>query len=360
MSRENIRSSLWKFVDTICRDKDGQSRLATHPREVFQRLGIAVPLVPDTGLAVNPETVSAHLTDTALYMPALKEPIGDVGIEMLLVSAGVKPLGLLHGSSKYLAQVLRWAEYSGLQGCFGPTEYKVIDEAGRNGYYNLAKDRRPSSGETSSMRTLFVSRSESMVILGYLSDLFGWDRYLGMLLGYPGCCVDKFIERWPEAVRKYDGDVAGPLVSASGRGPYDWRVNILSRYFGFELIQHFPCKFDCSNTIRLAKKYSVSLSQVEPNYVQTLSKKMKGLALYGYSEGVFLLRDIQGSPYSASWTYDPGSVVGSKGCNADTLDLLKRNHSVASNTQITWVGETPLPYRIVEFGNSLDRHGDVQ
>ena len=84
-------------------------------------------------------------------------------------------------------------------------------------------------------------------------------RAIGTLLGYPPCCyeffrrvwVDEDLDdtTWPMAVggaaRGEDSgvvDVSGPL-----------EANILWRWLGVRAVSHLPCRFDCQETVKVAR-----------------------------------------------------------------------------------------------------------
>ena len=112
---------------------------------------------------------------------------------------------------------------------------------------------------------------------------------LGRLLGYPDCCASAFARRWKAAATEHQGDVVAACIASSGDGPHDWRVNILGRYFGSELIQHFPCRFDCAQSIALAAQNDRLLASWEPALHASFRGILDAPVLYTDTCGVAIL-----------------------------------------------------------------------
>jgi hypothetical protein len=110
------------------------------------------------------------------------------------------------------------------------------------------------------------------------------------------------------------------LLSQSGpgaeKGMYklDWAANIFARYFGWEVIQHFPCSWDCAATASLARRYFSILSHYWPRDMQEISEYLSSPLLVTASHGYVLFpggRLVSGKSGSRL-IYDPGlpQIVG--------------------------------------------------
>lgn len=81
----------------------------------------------------------------------------------------------------------------------------------------------------------------------------------GELLGYPKCCSDAFDNRW--RVLQHHDHVWDAAVDTIGQDNTNIELhdigltNQFFRYCGPRIIHHLPCRFDCSESIKVAKEY---------------------------------------------------------------------------------------------------------
>jgi hypothetical protein len=103
--------------------------------------------------------------------------------------------------------------------------------------------------------------------MGWLSLLFGWDSYLGTLLGYPECCTSAFPKRWARAQELGSGDVAAALLEEAGPDnvlAIAAACNSSVRVLGAQLPLHFPCSLGCGKTIEQVGRQLEILETVDP------------------------------------------------------------------------------------------------
>lgn len=351
LERARIRQLLADVVGKTCTSPIARRRLHYAPLEAFASMGLVGPPTT-TDLAVVPHRVSAYLDEETLFAPFVQESCEAVPLEAQLVAFRAKPLALLSGPGLSMAKVLRWAERSGLCGCLSPHEYDVMPEAGRDGYFNLARNIRPARDVSNAWRGLLLGSSVDRAVLGYLALLFGWDAYLGVLLGYPACCVRAFSERWPTAEREMEGDVATLLVKQSSPGPFDWRLNILVRYMGVELLQHFPCTFDCSASLELGRAHQGALQQIEPSSVARIESLLASLVVYAGARGVVILPMDCLSETNDHWEYDARSVVFVPGCAPDLEQRIRTGRRLTIMNGAPSIDGKRLGARILDFRRS--------
>jgi hypothetical protein len=89
------------------------------------------------------------------------------------------------------------------------------------------------------------------------------DEAVGLLLGYPSCCIDFFNRVW---VDEHFVDTTWPMAqnTAEKRSiththveiPEVSRCNILLRWLGPRMVFHLPCSFNCQPTVELADKFA--------------------------------------------------------------------------------------------------------
>jgi hypothetical protein len=201
-----------------------------------------------------------------------------------------RPLALIHGPERSLAALLYTARLWGFYGALSPTEFQPDFDPRLGGYSNLTRAGRGARAGSGWWRGLLLSTSEEIVVMGWLAMLFGWEDLLGLLLGYPKCCVAAFQERWQRAATAKRGDVAAILLEESESPPYDWRVNIFARYLGAALIEHFPCSLLCAASRTLADRYDRLLQAYEPRHREWVRDRLIAPTLYS-QKGVAVFRE---------------------------------------------------------------------
>jgi hypothetical protein len=92
-------------------------------------------------------------------------------------------------------------------------------------------------------------------------------RRAGLALGYPPCCVARFVEveRSPEAAR--DGVNEASLRAFLDAGPVRWALNPLSTH---ALVGFMPCRGDCPAALSFANTIWEALSSESPAAAETV------------------------------------------------------------------------------------------
>jgi len=288
-TRNRILERLSLFVRDVCKDPVFRRRLRYHPPDALRQHSLPGILAPEQ-LRVRHHEIDILVNEGQVF--GLSGEItaeGNIPLDLRLVMYGAKPACIIDGSEVEMNSLVSWAEKRSLIALYSPFEREFINDEGKGGYSNLASDCRRIHLGSSALRSLIISKDEDQAILVWLSLLFRWDLFLGPLLGYPDCCSKAFYQRWPDAVQRHQGDLAIPSLHASGPPPFDWRVNIFGRYFGFELLQHFPCQFECQASNRLGRIYAIVMRQFEPEEYTRTKNYLSAPIFYTEREGVALL-----------------------------------------------------------------------
>jgi hypothetical protein len=251
------------------------------------------------------------LTHGQLFGLSPAAPLAEPPLELRLLAYGLKPVVLLHGQDDELRATLAWAEARGFTALLSAHEWDRGVDEGKGGYSNLATNLRRARGGASAWRSLLVGADEDATALAWLALALGWDELLGRLLGYPVCCTKSFPRRWAQAVASHQGDLVAACIDDSGPGPHDWRVNNLGRYFGAQLIQHFPCRFGCTASRDLATLAEAALAAWEPDHQASVRTVLEAPVLYAEAEGVAVLPGAEVEAGDAAWhlRYDPAKVL---------------------------------------------------
>jgi hypothetical protein len=238
-----------------------------------------------------------------------------------LVWYGVKPAAIVPGPERDLVRVLEAAYRRGLVGLLSPVETVPLAESDKGGFSNLPKEVRPARPGSGGWRELVIARDARHGVLAWAAHAYGWDAVLGTALGFPACCVAQFAATWDRVVAHHRGDPAELLLEQEQPRPADWRLNVLGRYLGFRLLQHFPCGWRCEPSRRLAGRYVHALARHEPQSLKKLTGLLRCPYVFTRRHGVLALVGAHVRVSWAGWeiTYAPARVL----CTDPESDVLR-------------------------------------
>jgi hypothetical protein len=85
-------------------------------------------------------------------------------------------------------------------------------------------------------------------------------------------------------------------------------MNIFARYFGFHLIEHFPCSFDCKATVQLGDRLLGGLQHYELHYAHELARMLAAPILHAGADGVYM---FPGGEWEESGAFRYSSMLAS-------------------------------------------------
>lgn len=282
----------------------------------------------------------------------------DVGL--LLAFAWARPLALVHGPEAQAEQVAHRLRRGGWTALLGPTAFTPAPDGTRGGFVDAAARTWPARAGGGGWRSVLVSPNRDVTVAAWLAMLFGWDDWLGVLLGYPSCCATAFPARWASARRTHGGDVARAALDdprpADGRRPpplMRWEANAFVRVLGAALPLHFPCSLMCPRTIAGTRWHLELLRTLDARRARhTEALLMAPVALGPDGETVAL---VGATPTGAGRVrYDPGAVRSSQPAGALTAEILQRD-SVTDADVTSWGSRLVL----VESSSPTREHDDA-
>lgn len=246
--------------------RSGEGGLSVRARA--QALGL-----PDALLAAIPDGPEDELPGPAIPAAGPGAPIGTVA-ELEMLAAGLRPAVLLHGPEPWIAGVCDWARRRSLTAMPSAWAFLPQRDAGLGGYANLAAARVPASGAAGEWRAVAVSASASLAWLLWLAEARGWDRVMGLALGYPPCCIEAFLRDWPQAVTRCAGDLGRMRLGPEG-AEMPWELNVFARYAGPVLTEHFPCSWTCVTSLARARRLAGGLARTAPALLAGIEARMR-------------------------------------------------------------------------------------
>ncbi len=175
---------------------------------------------------------------------------------------------LLHGAKKVVRQGFYAEELPKVEKfcaenkiVLAKSKFKVL-MADEQAYSNKGF-RIPETDQRRGMHFLYFSQDEQKAWLASYYELINNDADLGLLLGYPRCCIEFFGKRFTEDTTNLQ------------RRPTNVFTNITQRHRDAVILSHFPCRSDCTESIALARKYLDVLINVDNHRVEELLGMLK-------------------------------------------------------------------------------------
>ncbi len=128
------------------------------------------------------------------------------------------------------------------------SKFKVLFADDEGNYSNKGL-RIPETDSREGIHFVYFSKDEQKAWLAAYYELMENDLELGLLLGYPECCVKYFLKSFSEN---------NPNPEQIGNNPY---TNISKRHQDIVLISHFPCNPECKESIQIARNNLMVLKE---------------------------------------------------------------------------------------------------
>ncbi|MBS3165749.1 DUF483 domain-containing protein [Candidatus Woesearchaeota archaeon] len=119
------------------------------------------------------------------------------------------------------------------------------------------KDKRPG------MFFVYLSKDEKKAWMASYYELINNVKDLGLILGYPKCCVNFFCMNFK--ANQTDLQLR----------PTNFFTNTSKRDKDLVILSHFPCDSDCSESIALAQRYLDTLMKADRNRARELVDNLK-------------------------------------------------------------------------------------
>lgn len=161
--------------------------------------------------------------------------------------------------------------------CVETSPYKVVLV---DGSYSNKGIKVKADDPRRGMFFVYISKSRDKAVMADVFEFKNDHRGLGKILGYPDCCIDFFVKNEPVRSRLDNDYVACTLGNSKGvRFPF--QTNISKRTYDFTLLNHFPCSFNCQESIRLAEKHLSILGKHDPSLAMRFVKELKSRVAIG-------------------------------------------------------------------------------
>ena len=178
--------------------------------------------------------------------------------EILLLLSGAKKVVRQGFYESELGKVIEFFEKNNI--FLVKSKFKVLLSDKGEPFSN--KGMRVGEDNVDGMYFVYLSLDKKSAYLASYYEITQDHKNLGLILGYPECCVDYFCNHFSEQ---------NPNPEQKPTNPY---TNLSKREQDYVLLSHFPCNSDCEKSIELGKKYLQIIKENDEEYAEILVRKL--------------------------------------------------------------------------------------
>ncbi len=187
-------------------------------------------------------------------------------------------------------------------------------------------------------RVLYVSKDAQSAKEAKQAESEQNHKRLGLLLGYPCCCVE-FFQEHAEKEEESDFDLTVNVAAASVGVKHPWHTNTCLRGFDVNLLSHFPCSFQCEQSKEIAEKNLAIIKKHESDLAQYFVHALQCALIYARGVGVYSFK--RAAMDRNIMVYDSRHLVSSSKNSFHDL-LIRENKIALLGKQHFLVGKTKV------------------
>ena len=197
-------------------------------------------------------------------------------IEILAVLNDKKPCARMGFYDEELAAIKEFCQTNGL--FLEISDFKVAMEG----------DKYSNKGKISDFGINFVYISKNALIAKNAKNHEKMQDHenLGLLLGYPSCCISFFIEH-QDRLKFLDNDYADTSLRYSVGNEFPYANNILLKENDICLLSHFPCSLNCEFSKNIGISNFKLLSAYDKEFASFLKEKLTETIIKDGKEFIF-------------------------------------------------------------------------
>ena len=138
------------------------------------------------------------------------------------------------------------------------SEFKVLFADDEISNYSNKGIRVPYADPRPGLYFVYLSKDEQKAWLAAYYEIMHKDHDLGLILGYPPCCVDFFC-------RNFNFQNTNPQLP-----PTNFYTNLTKRDQDMVLLSHFPCNSECEASIQIAKSTLELIKKIDKERAQEI------------------------------------------------------------------------------------------
>ncbi len=207
--------------------------------------------------------------------------------EVLFVIEGLKPASRQIIHEDEIDNVKQFCKANNLE--YSVSDFKAVDTL-------LVVPEYPAKGDY----FVYIAKNYEDARAAKFYEAVKANDKLGEKLGYPGCCRIFYDENYNKAVRI--GDEYSIFSIENSTYPMSFLTNNMLRFFGISLIGHFPCSYNCRETIIQAEERLDCVRKYNPALADLIKEELSGIVISHVGTGIHALKgcSIAGNEVSYS------------------------------------------------------------
>jgi len=258
-------------------------------------------------------------------------------LEILYLLEGVKPVARIMVDEDEREKVLNFFKGKSLN--YILSDFKVVKQDKDKAYSDKGVKVAVDSDEKGYF-FVYVSKDREKAEKAKELENDGKHKELGVILGYPFCCSEFFEKHFSEESKRQNDFTLAALKDSDGF-KFPFYTNVASRHFDVNLLNHFPCNFNCEMSIELAKRHLEVVKSHDKEAGEIIEGMLKGAVIYTESNGVFLLRypKLEGSKlhYKGIMASSNNQFYESLK-NADYIEILGKDRIILDGLEMKGIG----------------------
>ena len=208
-------------------------------------------------------------------------------LEILYVIEGVKPCARILVFEDELNKVVDFLNKNNLYASV--SDFKVSKQITQSEFYSDKSIKIFKNSAQKGYFFVYLSKKKETAEKAKSEEENSNHKEFGLLLGYPECCCDFFINNFNEK----NTDLTLKILANSNGYEFPFCTNIAARHFDVGLLSHFPHNFQCEYSTAIAENNLKIINKHSRQLAAMFSGILQGVVVYTMEEGIFLLRKYE-------------------------------------------------------------------
>ncbi len=219
------------------------------------------------------------------YYEALVKLLGSEikALEIFLVKKGVKPCARILCPIEKIENTKKILKRAQL--CVTQSAFKVIKGTGCSPLYSDFSVRVSLDNLQKGHCILYIAQNPALVDGARDAETNANHEELGKTLGYPACCCAFFEKYFSEK----NTDLTVNVLEKSPGHFFSFPANIAARHFDASLLSHFPCSFECKDSVQMALQNFEILKTISERTANRWAALLKSVVIYTKTQGILLV-----------------------------------------------------------------------
>ena len=237
-------------------------------------------------------------------------------LEVLYVMEGNKPCARILVFEDEFSKVADFLKGKKLN--YASSGFKVVKQSTHSEFYSDKSVKIPKNSAEKGYFFLYISKSKEIAEKAKAAEENNDHLQLGIILGYPGCCCEFFVNNFSEK----NTDLTLNVLNNSNGFKFQFYTNVAARHFDISLLSHFPHSFGCRPSIKIAKSNLKIIRKNSKQLAGMFSGIMRSVVAYTLDEGIFLMKNYEKTNNKITY----GDVIGT--AKSKLYFLLSSNHKL--------------------------------